>query len=198
MFNLLIDEMTIKQYTYNFLLVVILSGFLLSCKNSTEAPPTTPPFVNPGGVPTTSNTLTATIDGKDYKSVSCSSSRFVFALDTSLIVTSTLTNGTVELNINGYATPGTYPVGPLDNSGGGNRYNLIKYSYVDSSISETISYQTPPAAPGIPDVGSITISEFTDTSLKATFNATLTQTKGSSGASTISITNAGVNVRITK
>jgi hypothetical protein len=175
--------------------LLFLLAFLTSCSKTDNPTSANPPFVNPGGVPSSSNTLTATIDGTDYKSVSTTGSKFVFALDTSFIVTSTLTNGTVELNINGYTTAGTYPIGPLDNS---NRYNLIKYSYFDSSSFEAISYQTPAAAPGITEVGSVTITELTDTSLKATFNATLTHTKGSSGAETIRITNTGVNVRITK
>lgn len=183
-----------RHFHSTYLLIALFIS-LNSCNKSDSPTSPTPPFVNPGGVPTTINTLTATIDGKDYKSVSISASRFVFALDTSLIVTSTLTNGTVEVNINGYTDAGTYPIGPLDNS---NRYNLIKYIFFDSTNFETLSYQTPAAAPGNPEVGSLTIMELTDTSLKATFTATLTQTKGSSGSQTISIKNAGVNVRISK
>lgn len=189
--------MNIKKHTLFFYSIVILTVFLTSCSN-TDDPTNIPPFVNPGGVPSTANTLTATIDGKDFKTVSCSGSRFFFALDTNLIITCPLTNGFVELNINGYTAAGTYAIGPLDTTAEGNRYNLIKYSYMDSSIFETIAYQTPAASPGIPDVGSLTITELTDTSLKATFNATLTHTTGSSGAQTISITNAGVNVHIPK
>jgi hypothetical protein len=192
-----INKRMAMRFTFSLHSLVVLLGFLTSC-GSTDNSSNSAPFVNPGGVPSTVNTLTATIDGKDFKSVLCFGSKFVF-FDTNIIVSGVdLNNQGIGIGITGYNTPGTYPMGSMDTSNGMIRFNIMTFTTIISSTHDTLEYQTPTGSPGDPGVGSITIVELTDTSLKATFNAVLTKTKGISGASTISITNGGVNVTLPK
>lgn len=184
------------RYSFSLLLLIVFLGLLNSC-GSTDSTTSAPPFVNPGGVPTTINTMTATIDGKDFKSVFCVGLKvFIDDTITSIIISGAdLTRG-LGLGITGHKTTGTYPVGSMDTSGGAIRFITMNYNEIKASIHDTLFYQTPFASPDDPPVGSLTIVELTQTSLKATFNATLTKSQGISGASTITITNGGVNVQL--
>jgi hypothetical protein len=68
----------------------------------------------------------------------------------------------------------------------------IDMDYIYYLPGDTIKYLTPQPTIGSPPVGTLKLAELTSTTLKATFNATLTKMQGIAGAPTIKIA-GGVN-----
>ena len=79
----------------------------------------------------------------------------------------------------------------------GGKPQAVDMDYIYYLPGDTVKYLTPQPVIGNPSVGTLKITELTDTTMKATFNATLTKTHGTSGAPTVKIS-GGVNAILPK
>ena len=105
----------------------------------------------------------------------------VTGIDTTVLITGGIRGGSFQLiNI---SSPGTYDVGPIIPGNG-----LIQMFY---TLNDSTHYASP--VPAANSVGKVIITELTKTSIRASFNGTLTRNVGSSGATTVSLTNGSVN-----
>lgn len=178
-----------KQLIFVFLLSVV---FFISCNKSSN--PTSSNTSNSGGtVPTTVNTMDVTTDGSSHTGWAAQGSRSSSNGITVVSVTAfDLSGKSLTFTLTNIPTTGTYDVGILGYLSSTFRGVTMTYTTKDASGSILV-YSTPPA--DTTSVGKINISEITATSVKATFNATLSLQKGS-GPSTTAITNGGVNATI--
>lgn len=167
--------------------VVSLSALMfISCSKDSD---TTGTNNGGGSVPSTSNTMTVTIDGTAY-TLTAFGIKVTNGGNTAITIAGSDASGkVVGLSLSNISAAGTYDVGTFDpaTSTGAN----MTYQYNDGS-GNGVAYAT---LAGLTSVGKLTITELTATSMKGTFNATLTKISGS-GANTVVITKGGVNSTI--
>ncbi|MEI8135257.1 MAG: hypothetical protein WCH46_09340 [bacterium] len=179
-----------------FLAIVLFSLALSSCSNGNNIGdvilPNNDTTNNSSWIPPSANTMKVAIDGK-YSTFTAFAFRLVIFGDSSIIVTGTSLNSTgVGLGTLGINTKGNYNIGTADtNSLGGPATVVMTYSYVAPG-NDTVKYASPNTVSSNP-VGSVTITELTETTFKAAFHATLTKKQGIAGNQTVAITNGGVN-----
>lgn len=112
-----------------------------------------------------SGTLVAKVDGTSYQSMEISSSATIANSGQNLIIIASNSDGNAfAFTIFGYDGPGTYPLG-----GGVNITNTASYTETDVSNPQNPSTEIWQAPFDDTEVGSITITEETETKVKGNF-----------------------------
>ena len=175
-----------------FLCILLLAALMLTSCSKSGSP--TSSNNNSGGVPTTANTMDVTIDGTVRLGLAAQGSK---SSSSGLTVTAVVgfeaaTGKTVIITLTNITSIGTYDVGVTNFGSCSFSSVAMTYSTKDAS-GKSLNYSSPAA--GTSSVGQLVITEFTATSIKATFNATLSLQSGT-GPATVSITNGGLNAAI--
>ena len=185
--------MNIKHYL-RLLAASLLACTLLSCSKGgdTIGPVNTNDAET---IPSTANTMIVSIDGAATITLQAYGVKALISGDTMSIVAGSDNQKGVGLGLLGIHSAGTYPIGTEDIAGG--RIQAVIMDYIYYLPGDTVKYLTPQPTQGSPPVGTLKLAELTSTTLKATFNATLTKTQGVAGAQTIKIA-GGVNAILPK
>jgi len=185
-------NMNIKHYL-RLLAASLLACTFLSCSKGGDT--IGPVNTNAELVPSTANTMIVSIDGAATITLQAYGVKALISGDTMSIVAGSDNQKGVGLGLLGIHSAGTYPIGTEDIAGG--RIQAVVMDYIYYLPGDTVKYLTPQPTPGSPSVGTLHLAELTGTTLKATFNATLTKTQGVAGAPTIKIA-GGVNAILPK
>lgn len=142
-----------------FMLLIMIGSLvtLTSCSNDDD---------NSGGDgDAASGTLVAKVDGSSYQSVEIASSATIANGGQNLIIIASNSDGNAfAFTVFGYSGPGTYPLG-----GGANITNTASYTETDVSNPQNPSTEIWQAPFDDTEVGSITVTEETDTNVKGNF-----------------------------
>ena len=148
-----------KLNQYMLLIMTVSLITLTGCSNDDDS--------SGGSGNAASGTLTASVDGTSFTSLEISSSATVANGDQNLIIIASNSDGNAfAMTIFGYSGPGTYPLG-----GGANITNTASYTETDVDLNNPQNSTTEIWQAPFDDteVGSITISEETDTNVKGNF-----------------------------
>lgn len=179
---------TIKQI---MLLVMTMSLITLSsCSSSDDG--------DDGGGSAASGTLTAKVNGTSYQSMEISSSATVAnagQVQNLIIIASNSDGNAFSMSIFGYTGPGTYEFTGANIA----VTNTASYTEIDVDLNNPINTTTEVWQAPYNDtmVGSITISEETDTKVKGTFNFTCKNVNGDDSLKTITDGAFNLNKQIT-
>ena len=134
--------------------------------------------------------MTVTVDGTAY-SWTATAHRTSIGGQTSITVAGADTSGSGKgggFTLSNISATGTYDVGTVIING--TSAQTVTMVYTPDNNTQYTSPLT-----GTTSVGKVTVTELTTTSIKATFNATLTKQSGT-GANTVTLTNGSVNATI--
>ncbi len=168
---------------YVFLLICIGAVAISSCSKSSNPTSTN----NNNGADTTSNgTMKITVDGTAYVLTTATAHTTATSrLRTVTVAGADVTGKGCGFTLTNISGVGTYDIA-TSFSGSTPQVVFMTYEYKDAS-GNSVSFASPNTGAS---VGKITITEMSTTTLKATFNGTLTNT---SGSGTTTITNGIIN-----